>query len=607
MKKHNSLFSKILIPFLALSLLITFTFLTFYATFFTRYAQEKCLREFSSETERLSAQISQQYSTMSFASMGLLTRNDFFSNLKKLYYNSPNEETLVENYKAVVDAMTNYSYFLSDYDLIYLDANGYWFNTSLVYEQHSVPYRKLSAEALTHCEWLAQTGDGPVILNLGENALEARAEKAMTMVTCLRAPSATIGYLIVQTDNLENSSVFENILSDDGCFALFSGDGELLYAQEDCPTELSLAELRQSAQSPKRIFQTRNGQKYVLTITGTKEGDLQVVTFYPHEMLAQELRNNVFPALAVTVMLLGLIVMLSVVLSNYLSRPILMLTKQIRETTLDNLEKPFEPVSGNISDEVMYLQKEYMQMRDRLYKTMQDKAEITRLQDEQRYALMQYQINPHFLYNTLNVIGIMGAEHGSPQIEKSSFLLAKLLRYSLQDYRDSASIEEEFESLLSYLSLMKLRFEHKIQYVIDLDPDIRGLRMPRLTLQPLVENVFEHAFSSSHKTVSASIRAVRDGESWTISISDDGQGMLPEKIAQFERYMQRLRMDEITIADADVTGGIGMKNTLWRLRMFFGADFDCKIGNNEAGGCRIELHGTMRGGEKNETLPTGDR
>lgn len=606
MKKHNSLFSRILIPFLALSLLITFTFLIFYAIFFTRYAQEKSLREFSLETERLSAQISQQYSTMSFASMGLLTRNDFFSNLKKLYYNSANEETLVENYKAIVDAMTNYSYFLSDYDLIYLDANGYWFNTSLVFEQHTVPYRKLTSEELARCEWLAQTGDGPVVLNLGENALAAREEKAMTMVTCLRAPSATIGYLIVQTDILENSSVFENILSDDGCFALFSGDGTLLYAQEECPASLSLTELRQSVRNPNRVFQTENGRKYVLTITGTEEGNLQVVTFYPHELLAQELRNNMFPALAVTVILLGLIVMLSVVLSNYLSRPILKLTRQIRETTLDNLEKPFEPISGNISNEVMYLQMEYIQMRDRLYKTMQDKAEITRLQEEQRYALMQYQINPHFLYNTLNVIGIMGAEHGSPQIEKSSFLLAKLLRYSLQDYRDSASIEEEFESLLSYLSLMKLRFEHKIQYVIDLDPDIRGLRMPRLTLQPLVENVFEHAFNSSHKTVSASIRAVRDGENWTISISDDGQGMLPEKIAQLESYMRRLRMDEITIADADVTGGIGMKNTLWRLRVFFGADFDCKIGNNETGGCRIELHGTMRGGEKNETLPTGD-
>ena len=244
----------------------------------------------------------------------------------------------------------------------------------------------------------------------------------------------------------------------------------------------------------------------------------------------------------------------------------------------------------------MCLQNEYIKMRDRLFETMQDKMELMKLQEEQRYAVMQYQINPHFLYNTLNVIGIMGAERDCQEIERSCFLLAKLLRYSLQDYRDSATIEEEFESLQSYLNLMKLRFEHKIQYAVDLDPELRGLRLPRLTLQPLVENVFEHAFGEHHKTVCVCVRAVCCAGGWSILIRDNGQGIAPEECERLNGYMEQLRKKKAPAAGVDIAGGIGVKNTLWRLNAFFEGNFDCRIANSEAGGFEIELRGGMTGG-----------
>ena len=590
MKKSNSMFSRILIPFLSLSLAIVMIFLICYAVVFTRYSQESILKEFSSETERLSAQVSQQHSTMTFAAMSILTRNDFFNGLKKLYYNSEDPGELTVNYQTMANTMASYSYILPDYDLIYLDAHGYYYNTRSAYE-HSSPLQKISQEELASYAWKGELEESTAMLNLGENSMSARPDQALTIAMRLKVPSETIGYLIVQTDLLENGDVFENLLRNQGRFALFSENGTCLYAQEGCPETLSFDELMRAANTKNRVCRTADGEKYVVTHKQTKEGAIHVVTLYPAYLLRQELGSSIFPAVAIVLLMLLLIVVLSIALSNYLSRPLSLLTKKIGETTLDNLEEPFVPLEGNVSNEVMCLQNEYIKMRDRLFETMQDKMELMKLQEEQRYAVMQYQINPHFLYNTLNVIGIMGAERDCQEIERSCFLLAKLLRYSLQDYRDSATIEEEFESLQSYLNLMKLRFEHKIQYAVDLDPELRGLRLPRLTLQPLVENVFEHAFGEHHKTVFVCVRAVCCAGGWSILIRDNGQGIVPEECERLNGYME-----QAPAAGVDIAGGIGVKNTLWRLNAFFEGNFDCRIANSEAGGFEIELRGGMTGG-----------
>lgn len=595
MKKSNSMFSRILIPFLSLSLAIVMIFLICYAVVFTRYSQESILKEFSSETERLSAQVSQQHSTMTFAAMSILTRNDFFNGLKKLYYSSEDPGELTVNYQTMANTMASYSYILPDYDLIYLDAHGYYYNTRSAYE-HSSPLQKISQEELASYAWTGELEESTAMLNLGENSMSARPDQALTIAMRLKVPSETIGYLIVQADLLENGDVFENLLRNQGRFALFSENGTCLYAQEGCPETLSFDELMRAANTKNRVCRTADGEKYVVTHKQTKEGAIHVVTLYPAYLLRQELGSSIFPAVAIVLLMLLLIVALSIALSNYLSRPLSLLTKKIGETTLDNLEEPFVPVEGNVSNEVMCLQNEYIKMRDRLFETMQDKMELMKLQEEQRYAVMQYQINPHFLYNTLNVIGIMGAERDCQEIERSCFLLAKLLRYSLQDYRDSATIEEEFESLQSYLNLMKLRFEHKIQYAVDLDPELRGLRLPRLTLQPLVENVFEHAFGEHHKTVFVCVRAVCCAGGWSILIRDNGQGIVPEECERLNGYMEQLRKKEAPAAGVDIAGGIGVKNTLWRLNAFFEGNFDCRIANSEAGGFEIELRGGMTGG-----------
>ena len=106
---------------------------------------------------------------------------------------------------------------------------------------------------------------------------------------------------------------------------------------------------------------------------------------------------------------------------------------------------------------------------------------------------LQAQINPHFLYNTLNVIGIMGTESHNPDIYDACRRLSSLMRYAIADKNGRNSIIGwEIENITDYLELMKLRFEHRVEYQVFCEEMLKNTEIPRLIFQPFVENVFEH-------------------------------------------------------------------------------------------------------------------
>ena len=173
--------------------------------------------------------------------------------------------------------------------------------------------------------------------------------------------------------------------------------------------------------------------------------------------------------------------------------------------------------------------------------------------------------------------------HDCQEIERSCFLLAKLLRYSLQDYRDSATIEEEFESLQSYLNLMKLRFEHKIQYAVDLDPELRGLRLPRLTLQPLVENAIIHGVADLEEGY-IKLWAEEDGGDLLLRVSDNGRGIAPEVLDRLARH-------------EDIPGGhLGLNNVDRIIRLYYGEGYGLTAESGDTGS-RVTLRLPMMKGD----------
>lgn len=276
-----------------------------------------------------------------------------------------------------------------------------------------------------------------------------------------------------------------------------------------------------------------------------------------------------------------------------MSAPLILFTKKMKDTTVRNLLEDSDDRSKAPFHEVQLLYDEFSRMRGRLEVMIENEIALTALQSKERLRYLQSQINPHFLYNTLNMIGIMGAETGDMRIYNSCQMLSAVLKYAVTDKEsDSATFGEEFDNTEMYLKLMKLRFEDRLEFGLECHPDLKERRTLRITLQPFVENIFEHAFDAGHTKLTVSVKGTVVSDKWSIVIQDDGAGM-PEKELQAlaQEIENGIRGSALSGNSVQEEIHIGIRNTLVRMSLFYGDSFRYSIDNVPSGGFRVTLEG----------------
>ena len=169
--------------------------------------------------------------------------------------------------------------------------------------------------------------------------------------------------------------------------------------------------------------------------------------------------------------------------------------------------------------------------------------------------------------------------------------LSSLLRYSVAASNTPATIASEIEACSLYLSIMYRRHCTQLSYTIHMDPQLEQCPVPRMILQPLVENCFKHGFRSSGLWI-LDVNAVRDGSSWYITIRDNGVGFTPEVIEHIKTAMKSKEL--LPYLDEDGTKHIGLINVGLRLKFFFGSDLIFDIENLPEGGSLVRL-GSKKG------------
>jgi two-component system sensor histidine kinase YesM len=211
----------------------------------------------------------------------------------------------------------------------------------------------------------------------------------------------------------------------------------------------------------------------------------------------------------------------------------------------------------------------------------------TQKEKEKRKAeldALQAQINPHFLYNTLDSIVWMA--HYQPDIAASmADSLAKLFRLMLGGGEDFVPLSQEIEHVSEYLSIQKLRYSTKFSYQIEVESGTENIFVPKLILQPLVENAIYHGIKPARKSCALLVKTIRDGNELTLFVGDNGIGMKEEKAASI-----------LTSNDASEKhmGGIGVKNINERIALHYGEGYGISY-------CCVEHIGTLAV----ITLPTG--
>lgn len=184
---------------------------------------------------------------------------------------------------------------------------------------------------------------------------------------------------------------------------------------------------------------------------------------------------------------------------------------------------------------------------------------------------LQSQINPHFLVNTLGSMRFMAMVAKFDSIKNMAEALINILSTSFRQAASLYTINEELEMLESYIYLMKIRYAENFLVEYRIDDNCRRCLIPRLVLQPIVENCIVHGFEDSEDIGHILVEASRNRDAVVITISDDGQGMSPERLAEV------------------LSASIGISNVQKRVRLNFGELYGVRIESKPGAGTRVTL------------------
>ena len=234
------------------------------------------------------------------------------------------------------------------------------------------------------------------------------------------------------------------------------------------------------------------------------------------------------------------------------------------------------------------------QMAEAVKRASQDEYEAQNLRSQAEIFALQSQINPHFLYNTLDTIRSHALLCDATDIAAMTESLSTLFRYSISRPGEMATLKEELDNVRNYLLIQQYRFPDKVEYIVEgaEDETILNYQMPILTIQPIVENAIHHGLEMKIGKGHIKLRAIRTEDRITLMISDNGLGMSEEKLACLRQRLDGMqdRQKEYAGTGKRKRGGIALANVDRRLKFYYGQQYGLKVRSTLGVGTMVEIN-----------------
>ena len=267
------------------------------------------------------------------------------------------------------------------------------------------------------------------------------------------------------------------------------------------------------------------------------------------------------------------------------TQPLVLLDKAITETETEPVPMLDVPVRARSNDEISHLVTHYNEMAQRINEDIQ-KNYINELNRRQmQLKMLQFQINPHFIYNTLNIISSIAELNEVPEIVAVSTSLSEVLRYNVKG-SDIVTVAEEIAQVKNYMQILFVRFPNRFLIDYDISQEAADCTMLKFLLQPLVENSIQHAFTALRPHDRLKISAFVSGEDLYLSLWDDGCGMIEEQV---QNLNTALHTENALETDASQVG-IGLRNVNDRIRSYYGSSYGITVESSYGVYTRIEIH-----------------
>ncbi len=241
-------------------------------------------------------------------------------------------------------------------------------------------------------------------------------------------------------------------------------------------------------------------------------------------------------------------------------------------------------IAHTTGDEMGELGHQINKMMDRIQNLMEENIRRELLAKNSEIRSLQNQINAHFIYNVLESIKMMAEMEEQYEISDAITSLGKLLRYSMKWRSGNVLLKEELEYIRNYLALINLRFDYEIYLSENIPEELMNQRIPKMSLQPIVENAIYHGIEQIAEDTTIYIKGILQDKTCCLEISDMGRGMSEEKLAELQK---KLQMKDSYGEDSE--HGIGLKNVQDRIHMAFGDAYGLSVSSKEGLYTKVSL------------------
>ncbi len=321
-------------------------------------------------------------------------------------------------------------------------------------------------------------------------------------------------------------------------------------------------------------------EDYYLIHVGQTENNLEACALVSQSLLTATQRSLTRSLMVIMGMMLVVVCVFVMFLSQWLTRP----TEQMLETIerIKNGETQLRVQPVGWSEELKVLGTEFNDMLDRVQAMAQEEYKYRLLVERTEYKMLQAQINPHFLYNTLNTMSGIATAQNCPLVSGLCHSLSAVFRYSLNMTDEFSTVQKEMEHVKNYLYVMDVRSGSDVSYEYQIEEETLQDQLPRICLQPIVENAITHGLRNvRRKDKKLTISAVHENGLLLICVEDNGTGMDAEEMNHLLEKNDPKRVE---------TGvSIGILNVNARLKRVFGEEYGILIDSRMGEGTKVSI------------------
>lgn len=417
-------------------------------------------------------------------------------------------------------------------------------------------------------------------------------------MTVDNSPKITLWYLIKDTHtfrplgvvaiSLDSRKIFSSNSAPNSPYnrlTVLAQDGRTVFSyhtpalSEQARQDL-LSNTRSDASVSGHFVATLDGVKYRIVYSRVNQSHFYTYMLIPYRAFTWNL--SPFYAYAVAGLLLSICLLFPILLvtSRTMVRPLQQLASSMSQFKSGDFDAE---VDFRYNDEIGKLGRLFNEMVRENRQLIENTYLLKIRQQEAELSTLQAQINPHFLYNLINSIQWSALSRGETELADIAYSMGQVFRISLNRGNNFISIRQERDLISYYLKLQKWRYSNRITYTVDFSDSILDLRIPKLIIQPLVENSVVHGAERSSDMVHITVRSFRDPSSGRIfiEVTDNGVGISEETLQLLPNHLS---------SDAPSSGSrFAMKNIYDRLNLTYHNDFDFHVASKPGLGTRVQI------------------